>query len=87
MTDSEFMTAIRGLRPKQRDSMHAVAFGDDARQHSATLAVLEKRGLIESYEETLGGRFPVRAKRYQMPIHVHIAYCAWCSRIEERKHS
>lgn len=76
---AEFAQAIKGLKPRQRAVMHRIACGDDAMIHDATAAVLIRRGLIEMREQTLGGRFPVKIKRYDMPLHVHIPWAYWCS--------
>lgn len=82
MTLQEFKAAVRGVRPKQRSVLAAVAFGDDSGHHPETLKALERRGLIEGIDQRLGGRFPVTIRRYFMPIHVHVAFCEWCSRAD-----
>ncbi len=82
MTDNEFKTAIKGLTVKQKNVMGMVAMNRDGGHHPKTLAVLVERGLIDEYDERLGGRgerFPITIKRYEMPIHVHIPFCRWCS--------
>jgi hypothetical protein len=66
------------LTEPQRHVLGAIAVNMDSGHHPATLRKLMELGLIEEYEETLGGRFPVRIKRYVVPLPVHIAWCEWC---------
>jgi hypothetical protein len=76
---------IAKLPKRQRDVLAQVCVNNDAGHHPATLEALERKGFLRSYGETLGGRFPVRIKRYAVAsIAVHMAWCQWCSRSEKR---
>lgn len=68
------------LSPQQRDVIDQIGCNIDIGHHPRTLDSLERMGLIESFNEVLGGRFPIRVKRYEMPLWVHIQWCEWCSR-------
>lgn len=67
------------LTKAQQRVLGLVALNEDGGCHPVPLAALCKKGLIEEYTETLRGTFPVQIKRYRMPIHVHIQWCAWCA--------
>lgn len=57
-----------------------IAIGQDACHYPATLATLERKGLIVSETETdRQGWPPVTIKRYHVPLTLHIQWCAWCS--------
>lgn len=75
----DYRSLIEGLTEKQREVLGMIAMNQDGGHHPRTMEALMKRGLIEQYDEILGGRFPVRIKRYALPIYVHIAWCEWCS--------
>lgn len=70
---------IRKLPKKQRDVLGHICINQDGGHHQATLAALEKRGLIASYDEERGGHPPMTVKRWGVPIDVHMAWCEWCS--------
>jgi hypothetical protein len=76
MTDPIDFTGLTGA---QERVLGLIAMNEDGGHHPKVLAALVKRGLIEEYEETLGGGLPMRIKRYRMPLHVHIQWCQWCS--------
>jgi hypothetical protein len=67
------------LPAAQQRAAGNVAINRDAGEHPQVLARLEELGVIESYDETLGGRPPLVVKRYRMSLPVHIAWCEWCS--------
>ena len=77
----------KGLTDKQLEVLTSIAFGGTGSFcHPKTLEVLERQGLIESYEKAIYGkgntpidRLPVMIKEYSMPISEHIKFCIWCS--------
>lgn len=68
------------LPARQRDVLGLVAIGQDGGHHPATLRALERRGLIVGYREhrRLDG-LPLLVQRWEVPIPVHVVWCAWCS--------
>lgn len=70
---------IAALTKRQRDVLGFICINQDGGHHSATLAALERWGLIVSYDEDRGGYPPMTVKRYSAPIDVHMAWCEWCS--------
>jgi hypothetical protein len=70
---------IRTLPRRQQEVLGCVAIHDDGGHHPATLKALLAKGLIEAYQEDLGGRLSVPITRYRTPIFVHFAYCIWAS--------
>lgn len=70
---------ISDLNENQKNTLGLIAMGQDGCHHLKTIQKLLDLGLIVEYEETLGGRFPVRVKRYLTPIEVHFTWCQWCS--------
>lgn len=79
-TAAEFYAAIDKLPPKQLDALSQVYMNNDAGHPRRTLEALEKKGLVVSKEQTLGGRFPVTIRRYDFPaIAAHAAWCQWVS--------
>ena len=75
----EICKAIDTLTPKQREMLDRINVGMDERLHPRVVEALMKKGLIEQREETLGGRFPVRIKRYSTNAQVSLAWCEWCA--------
>jgi hypothetical protein len=67
------------LTESQRHVLGCLAMHLDGGHHRATLRSLERLGLITARKEQLGGRLPVAITRYDVPPHVHIAWCYWCS--------
>jgi hypothetical protein len=76
--DYEWM--IQALSPNQRHVLDLIAINEDRGHHPRTLESLERRHLIVARDELLGGRFPVRIKRYDVPTPVHMAWCALCAK-------
>lgn len=72
------MRRFRGLPRRQHEVFEQVAVNNDTGHHPATLAALERKGLIVSTERTLPGRFPVVIKDYAVPLPIHIEWCSWC---------
>jgi hypothetical protein len=70
---------IDGLTPAQERALGLIAIGLDGCLHPKPVAALLAKGLIEESTETLPGRFPVKVKRYEVPLHVHVVWCQWCS--------
>ena len=65
---------------RQREVFEQIATGQDAAHHPATLAVLERKGLIAAETATdRQGWPPVTIKRYHVPLGLHMQWCAWCS--------
>ncbi len=80
MPEAALIEKIAHLPTKQQDVLSRIAINEDGGHNRFTLAALERKGLIESYEEVLfGGFLPLRIKRYRVPIPVHMAWCAWCA--------
>ena len=67
------------LTKKQQAVLGQIACDNDAGHHPQTVESLLKRGLITSYKQNLGGWPPIAIIRYEMPISVHIQWCAWCA--------
>ena len=65
---------------RQRRVFEQIAIAQDVGHHPATLAVLERKGLITSKTENgRQGSLPVTIKRYHVPLPLHMQWCAWCS--------
>lgn len=80
MTPKQFAEMRGDLTPNQREVLDQIGINNDLGHHPRTLDSLERRGLIESRTQIdHSGRFPLELKRYEMPLHVHYAWCAWCS--------
>ena len=79
------MERFRGLPQKQHDAFEQIAVGNDRGHHNRTLAALERKGLIVSYREPLGGnlsrryeRIPLIMTHFQVPLPIHMEWCQWC---------
>lgn len=68
------------LSPAQQRVAGNVALNQDQGHSPRVLARLVELGVIEACEERLGGHPPLIVTRYRMPLGVHVAWCAWCSR-------
>lgn len=79
MTGPDYLHVIDGLTMAQRRVLGAVAINQDGGHHPLSLKGLQGLGLIESYPERLGGHPPRTVTRWRVPIHVHMAWCAWCA--------
>jgi len=73
------------LTKPQLDVLGKISIGFDEGHNQKTLAVLEKLGMIVGEDQEILGlgsspldRIPLVVRRFQMPIHVHIAWCSWC---------
>ena len=65
---------------RQREVFEQIGIGQDAGHHPATLAALERKGLIASKTEIdRQGYPPVTIKRYHVPLLLHMQWCAWCA--------
>lgn len=71
------------LTPAQQRVAGNVAINQDLGESPRVLERLEELGVLTSYEENQGGQPPLMVKRYAMPVGVHMAWCAWCSRTVE----
>lgn len=79
--DQDIDTIITKLTEPQRDVLGQIATNNDGGHHPRTIAALLKKELIKETEsERLPGRFPLWIKHYYTPLHVHIAWCEWCSK-------
>lgn len=83
---------IGALPDALQDALGFAAIGQDGWAKKGALRQLERRGLVQSYEEILRGdptsssvidRMPIRITRYAVPVHVHIVWSAWCSTVVE----
>lgn len=79
MDRAEFDAAVKKLTKVQREALDTIGCGIDTGYNARTWKALERVGLIDGSDQRLGGRFPITIRRYEMPIHVHINWCAWCS--------
>jgi hypothetical protein len=74
----DFTSVFNRLSPTQLDVLCNVAFGGDGGFcNLRTLKSLADKGLIERADEAQSGGFT--AHKWAMPLHVHIAFCEWCS--------
>jgi len=73
------MVTFKNLTKAQQKVFEQICCNNDKGHYSRTLDSLEHKGFIESYEQNLGGRFPVTIKRYNVPYHIHYEWCQWCS--------
>lgn len=87
MAETRIVTVqdIERLTERQRDVLGLVCINQDTGHHPATLAALERRGLIVGRFQTLGAgtSLEVVVQRWSVPLAVHVAWCAWCSEQEE----
>lgn len=63
----------------QIEAFKRTVTGGDGGPAPATLAALERRGLITLREMLLPGEFAMRVKIPVVPLPVHYAWCAWCA--------
>lgn len=73
------MKTFKGLTKRGEQIFSLIAIGRDDGHNDKAIKALQAKGLIESYEEILPGRFPIRIKRYFVPTAVHIEWCEWCA--------
>ena len=73
--------AFDGLSELQTDALCNVAFGGNGGGlRRQTLKSLEDRGLIERVvERSREGNLIFAITKWEMPLPVHIAFCAWCA--------
>lgn len=68
------------LTPAQRDVIGQIAIGMDGGHGPRTLAALERMGLIVGYDERASGVLgPMRIRRYEVPVAVHMQWAQWCA--------
>lgn len=68
--------AFNRLSETQLQVLAMIAMNQDCGHHPRTIKSLLDKGLIVSYDEiTNWGHL----KRFNMPIDVHVHWCAWCS--------
>ena len=85
MTPSEFpeydavIATIKGLTPKQRETLDALCMGFETPISRQTAKALEQKGLIVSYEEMMyfkDGLPPMKVTKWEYNgIRVHMAWC------------
>lgn len=67
------------LSQKQKDVLGQISINNDGGHHPRTVESLLKLGLIVEGEQEIGTRLgKMKIKRYSMPLHVHVVWCAWC---------
>lgn len=72
----ELKSIIKGLTPKQRSAFDAICINQDGGHHPKTLESLEKKRLIQRYEEQQG---ICTIFRYDVAnMGVHMAWCEVC---------
>ncbi len=72
---------FRGLSKRQHEVFEQIAVNNDTGHHPATLAALERKGLIEDVGCTRKIVMGCRAfsyRRYAVPTAIHIEWCYWC---------
>lgn len=69
----------KGCSRVQIKAFERIATGDDGGHAPATLAALERRGLITLCETVVPGAIAVRVKVPVVPLSVHHAWCVWCA--------
>jgi len=68
------------LRPTYQEVLGQIAIGQTTGHAPAILKGLVQLGLIEPHDEPHRDRLGAyTVTRYEMPIHVRIAWCAWCA--------
>lgn len=74
---------FRGLSDKQAEVLGQMCIGNDEGHSPRTLKSLEAKGLLVGYDHfriahnwDTGVGVPVKVRRYQVPIQVHIEWCA-----------
>lgn len=79
-------STFRNLGEYQTKVFESIAIGQDGGHHPRTLEALERKGLIEKYEQSIRGvgdtvvdRIPMVIYRYRVPIYIHIEWCRWCA--------
>lgn len=75
------MTTFRNLPPKQSEVFEQIAIGNDAGHNPRTLDALWRKFLIERSEQ-MQGLFIIY--RYNVPVNIHIEWCAWCAKQEDK---
>ncbi|MCY4497727.1 MULTISPECIES: hypothetical protein [unclassified Methylobacterium] len=78
-TKARYPAAEKGCTRIQIEAFERIATGADQGHAPATLAALERRGLIKLQETILPGDFVVWVKVPVVPLSVHHAWCAWCA--------
>lgn len=78
-TKAQHPAIAKGCTRAQIEAFERIATGDDQSHAPATLAALERRGLIALHERGLPGELAVRVKVPVVPLPVHYAWCAWCA--------
>jgi len=73
------MATFEGLTRKQHEVFAQIATGNDRAHHSKTLQALQAKGFIVATPRKLPGWPPVTVNTYDVPIDVHIRWCAWCA--------
>lgn len=75
-----------GCTRQQVAVFEQIAMNNDGGHHPATLAVLERKGLIVGEYEPVYGpgrhpidRIPIMIRRYHVPLHVNLQWCVWAS--------
>lgn len=78
---------FRNLTDQQSQVFEQIAIGNDTRHNYATIKSLLRKGFIErvgQMERTKSG-LVIEINRYQVPLPIHIEWCAWCSQQEVTK--
>lgn len=73
------MSTFEGLTKGQHQVFSQIATGNDRGHSPRTLKTLVDKGYISVIPVTLPGWPPVMVNRYEVPIDLHIRWCAWCA--------
>lgn len=74
----------KGCTAKQIEAFERIATGDStpAFVPKKTIDALKRKGLIEDagrFNAGGPGAMAIWITRYQVPIHIHMEWCKWCS--------
>lgn len=72
---------ISELSEEEREVLGQIAMNMDSGHDPVIVEKLVNLLLVESDEDSfLRNTFGVAVRRYYTPLHVHLAWCAWCAK-------
>lgn len=77
---------FRNLPQRQAEVFEQIAIGGNngALWNPRTLDLLERKGLITSKEQRLGGKLPLIIKSYEIPLGIRMEWSQWCDKHLEK---
>lgn len=79
------MTTFLNLPPKQSEVFEQIAIGNDAGHPQTIIVPLLRKGLITEIQEKTRDRFgEFSIYRYEVPLPIHMEWCAWCAQQEDK---